>query len=623
MRKTGCGWRMAALCLLIGLAVCACTAGHKNADMDVPKRQFPAADNQGNRKFTGLYPASVNSIGGNKWGYIDKTGKFIIQPKFSLAEDFQDNGLAVVTEGDLTGSNLSGVINDKGEFVIEPQYDHIDKFSEGAAVAVGKKGFTVVNEKGEKLFESGDYVGGFHDGLAVFSKNVESGGWLCGYIDNAGKVAIEPKFEIAGDFHNGKAVVKLDTGGCAVIGKNGEIITTFNYGYVGDIGDGMLVFKEKDSDLFGYMDEQGKVMISPRFSGAEPFKDGVAIVNVSGNYEENLYGLINKKGEYVIKPEYNDMRMLGEGMVAVGIPLDRDNLSKGNKYAVANREGKLLTDFIYYGVSDFEGEYASAYDNTSTFFIDKSGKKVEDLPVFKGSGTLQFDGELIKADVDNRISYLDKNGNVIWQSKADVVLNGQYTIEEMKYRPNRNYLAYYPRISGIADETARQEINEKLEKMAIPEKVDGDAELDYSYQGDYGIEMFKKNLLVIKFTGYTYPFGTAHGMPNKSYAHLDLKSGKLYQLKDLFKANGNYVEKLSRLVGNQIKTQGEEPEIWADSYKGIRPDQPFIITDRALKLYFLPYEIAPYAVGFPEFTIPYEKVKDIINAEGSFWKAFN
>lgn len=607
------------ICLLVfifagGLKIFSGSSNNNDGGSDQDTKDMPNPE----RDSVGLYPASVNAVGGAKWGYIDKASKFVIKPVYNMAGDFQDNGLAVVER-----NNLSGLINAGGKFVVDPKYDSIDEFSEGLAVAVDSKGFNVLDEKGNVIFKNKDYIGKFHDGMAVIAKTPDSGKWLYGYIDKSGRVIVEPKYESAGDFNNDKAVVKLEGNGYAVIAKNGSIIKHFDYYYVGDISEGLLPFKEKEDSKYGFISDKGKVVIPPSFTAVDKFKDGVAPVDVSEDYTKFSYGLIDRKGNFVIKPEYNDIKVLGDGMAAVGKPLDKDYPFKGSKYAIATREGKILTDYIYYGVSDYDGGLASAYDKNATFFIDKTGKRVSTLPVVSGSGELTFDGGLIKANVDSRISYLERNGKVIWAQRNDTALNSQYAVKEMKYRPNRNYVVYYPQITGMEDKDAQQAVNERLKKMSITEKVDPNAELDYSYQGDFSVGFFKKNLVVIKLTGYNYPFGAAHGMPSMIYAHVDLKSGKFYELKDLFKKNSNYVEKLSNIIKQQIEQQGADSPVWADSYKGIKADQPFFISKDALNIYFNPYEIAPYAAGFPTFTIPFKQISDIINTEGAFWLSFN
>jgi len=95
-----------------------------------------------------LYPVMVNG----KWGYIDKTGKIVIDPQFDGAYNFSE-GLAAVKVGDKWG-----YIDKTGKIVIDPQFYWADSFSEGLAlVRVGE---------------------------------IKPGKW--GYIDNTGRYVWEP-----------------------------------------------------------------------------------------------------------------------------------------------------------------------------------------------------------------------------------------------------------------------------------------------------------------------------------------------------------------------------------------------------------------------------------------------
>jgi hypothetical protein len=55
----------------------------------------------------------------------------------------------------------------------------------------------------------------------------------------------------------------------------------------------------------------------------------------------------------------------------------------------------------------------------------------------------------------------------------------------------------------------------------------------------------------------------------------------------------------------------------------IKADQPFFISDGELNIYFEPYEIAPYAAGFPTFAIPFHDISSIIDHDGDFWRSFH
>ena len=56
---------------------------------------------------------------GKEWGYIDKDGKFIINPQFLNAKDF-NSGLAAVLKG-----KEWGYVDKDGKWVVNPQYEKV------------------------------------------------------------------------------------------------------------------------------------------------------------------------------------------------------------------------------------------------------------------------------------------------------------------------------------------------------------------------------------------------------------------------------------------------------------------------------------------------------------------
>lgn len=62
-----------------------------------------------------------------KWGYIDKTGKFVIEPIFDIAFSFNE-GLAPVYL-----KQKNGYIDKSGTFVITTIFEDIWGFNEGLA----------------------------------------------------------------------------------------------------------------------------------------------------------------------------------------------------------------------------------------------------------------------------------------------------------------------------------------------------------------------------------------------------------------------------------------------------------------------------------------------------------
>ncbi|MDF2962076.1 MAG: repeat protein [Paenibacillus sp.] len=565
-----------------------------------------------------LFPASVKTTDGVKWGFIDSRGTMVIKPRYEYAFDFQENGLAVVQEN---GQN--GLIDSTGNYVVKPVYDWISPFSEGRASVIDSQGYKVMDETGRIVTHKAyGNISAYHNGRAVYSPPYLEGNTKYGYLDLQGNEIIPARYEQAGDFSGGKAVVKVKDNGYALIGLDGQSLATYPYEYVGQLGDGLLPFRKEPQGKYGYIDEKGNIAIQPAYTYAMPFQEGRAAVNTAEDYG-NRYGLIDKQANYIIKPAYNDIRMLGEQRLAVGKAVNPEQPYIGSLYAIADMNGQLLSDFRYHDVTDFKQGLASVYDDKQTYFIDRSGKAAKGYPKVNGSGTLVPADSIIQANVDLRQSYLDRNGRILWQQNTIIPLNPPYKVREEKYKPNKDYLVYYPQVEGMADKAAQQKANIVLKEKSQVKTVPANVQLDYSYDGDFNIEFFKQDLLVLKLTGYHYPFGAAHGMPSEVYAHVNLVNGRIYELKDLFKPGSDYVKVLSDIVGKQIKEDPQYSYVFPESYTGIKPDQPFYVSGNALHLYFNPYDIGPYVAGFPTFTIPFAEIRSIIAEQGEFWKSFH
>lgn len=565
-----------------------------------------------------LYPAPIRSLHGTKYGYINNIGRLVIRPQFDFARSYQDNGLAIVEI-----DNHQGAIDSTGRFVVRPRYENVTDFSEGRAIAINRGNFVMIDDTGRELTTKPySFISNFSNGRAYFSGADSQGQYLYGYLDREGKEVVPLKYIEASDFKGGIALVKVKENEYALIGLDGKVIYTYSYPFVGSLGEGLLSFKQTENGKLGYIDINGTIVINPQFTGAQAFNGGRAIVNIGEDFTD-LYGLIDKSGNYIIKPEYNSISFLGEERLSIGRYLDKERPYIGQKYAIADTNGTFLTDYIYSSVENYNMGVASATNDRYTFFIDKSGKIVKDLPILSGSGTLTIDGNLIRALVDMRTSYFNKKSQLVWQQNKVIPLNYDVRVKEEKFKPDKDYLVYYPKIQGMSNIETFKNVNKRLERLSNVNEFKLSFESETSYTGDFDIEFFKKNLLVIELNSYTFPLGAAHGMPSKIYPHIDIRTGAFYELKDLFRPDSDYVKVLSDIIDQQIKTNPEYEYVFPDSYKGIKEDQPFYVDENTLYIYFFPYDIAPYAAGFPTFKIPFKDIMNIINTQGEFWKAFN
>ncbi|NDJ21645.1 WG repeat-containing protein [Nostoc sp. B(2019)] len=224
----------------------------------------------------GLAPVQV----GNKWGYIDKRGRMVIPPKFACADDFSE-GLAAV-------GNQGMYINQKGQAVFTHQFGcNSSKFFQGLAL-IGRD--TIINKKGKVVYHLSENFGsesplsGFSENLLVVNK---SNNFDFGFLDREGKIVIKPQFHLAYPFSEGLALVRnKPTGsrsGFGFINKTGKFVIPPNLIIPASFSQGLAPFCMGESAC-GYIDKSGKVVIQTQFADVSSFSENIAPVKVGNKW---------------------------------------------------------------------------------------------------------------------------------------------------------------------------------------------------------------------------------------------------------------------------------------------------------------------------------------------------
>lgn len=185
-----------------------------------------------------------------------------------------------------------------------------------------------------------DYIGDFSEGLALVAKS----GLGYGFVNKDMQFVVPMIYEQAGDFTNGKAKLMRD-GKWLFVDKNGKEInitsseTGSKYQEIGEYYEGMckvstlkldfmdLAYHSDYAEIagtWGFVNEEGKEIISPQFIYANDFFNGIAIVckgkwtidkkwdneHNRGRYwtEEELWGAIDKAGNTVIPFKFDEIK---------------------------------------------------------------------------------------------------------------------------------------------------------------------------------------------------------------------------------------------------------------------------------------------------------------------------
>ncbi|WP_233192951.1 DUF3298 and DUF4163 domain-containing protein [Sporosarcina sp. P29] len=169
---------------------------------------------------------------------------------------------------------------------------------------------------------------------------------------------------------------------------------------------------------------------------------------------------------------------------------------------------------------------------------------------------------------------------------------------------------YYPIITQLDDPKVQEKLNQLLFKEMNKMLEDNNyhdpslVELVTTYEiKNNQRDLFSINLIVYSFTG------GAHGMTYVNSLTFDTKTGRQYNLQDMFKPGSPYVQRISEYIRRHIQ-QWKTPVL--EPFTKIKPDQDFYLADTSLVVYFQLYEISPYVAGFPYFPIPLLDLQDII-----------
>lgn len=183
-------------------------------------------------------------------------------------------------------------------------------------------------------------------------------------------------------------------------------------------------------------------------------------------------------------------------------------------------------------------------------------------------------------------------------------------------KPNLD--VYYPMVIKLLNPTVQQKINTAIiatvNKMIASQGYPKNPKTQIS--ASYEIKTNERGLLCFTLINDAYS-GGVHGFTIIDTLNFDVNTGDLYNLKDLFKSNSNYIKVLSDIVSKQIKDRN----IYTlEEFKGIKSNQEFYIADKALVLVFQLYELTSYAFGFPHFPISVYEIENIINEHGPLEK---
>jgi hypothetical protein len=359
----------------------------------------------------GLAPVKSNGL----WGYIDTTGKTVIDFQYYYAYTFSEGRAVVVTKEEAVSPEDNsiyynycyGFVDHTGKYTpfVMPGYDENWNFdfnsTETTQACSGIDFYEYEESEKPDYFKNirACFVNGY---IILPCVNPVAFPEINVIFNARGKAAAEYYNKFAKESGNGSTFAQYEP--YSFVGENGYVpySTVDGTTYVNlksSTSDDDIVVKIPDPDTqcaaglpfnqgmagifiwtwddastyFGIVDQSGNWIIKPQYSNywagifnGELFAPGVGIASVKN--QQGLYGGINKAGGTVIPFEYEHLDKFNEGLAA---------FCKNGKYGYMDTTGKVVINAQYDDATGFNGGFAVVLKNGSASLIDTKGNLIE------------------------------------------------------------------------------------------------------------------------------------------------------------------------------------------------------------------------------------------------------
>jgi WG containing repeat len=203
------------------------------------------------------------------------------------------------------------------------------------------------------------------------------------------------------------------------------------------------LFPVVDHGKWGYIDKDGKIVISPQYTDAGPFKEGFARIEpwavIGGHGAVRIY-FINKSGGIMnISRIYSQAQDFSEGLALVGVAGERGMgyidttgqmvipqndsyqvarpfreglaaIKQGGKWGYLDKTGKMAIEPQFAEALRFSEGLAAVKNGDKWGYIDKSGKMAI---AAQFETAYQHEGGLAAVKQDGKWGFIDATGNMV------------------------------------------------------------------------------------------------------------------------------------------------------------------------------------------------------------------
>jgi len=252
----------------------------------------------------------------------------------------------------------------------------------------------------------------FREGLALVKTSGENQKY--GYISEDGKFVIPANYKKATVFSNGLAWVVSDNGAPTAINEKGEIKFTLTDAQkvnlfqedlaaysVSDTSTSKSAISSQSDGLLDGLDEELTATLAAEL---EDTQNGIN--NIIGGKEK--WGFVDKEGKVKINPQFKSVGFFSNGICAIK--------NNEGKWGYIDKEGKIVINPQFDFAKEFINGVAIVEAGGKSGVINKEGKYIIN-PQFSN---ITIDGDLFLISQDGKKGWCDDKGKIIYEAPKKV-----------------------------------------------------------------------------------------------------------------------------------------------------------------------------------------------------------
>ena len=419
-----------------------------------PKYIFLGEFNEG---FAVVYKKDIG------YGFVNSKGEEVIPCQYKSALAFTD-GLAAVENED----GKWGYIDTSGTLKIPYKFHMPQQFYEGIAhVGLSADQFIYIDTNGKQLSSPDEGIGSsFSNGRGMIFRNNKFG-----FIDRTGNTVIPIIYDNGTHFFDNNQAAVAKNGRWGSIDNTGNVIIPFKYEFINGwydtdgknnysiIYDGKFIGRNYDNELKGYIRDDGKLIIAPKYHRLQFDKKSNSVFAEDFN---GKIGIFDLDGNLICPFEYDSFKPYGYGLYC---------LKKDGYYGFVDSSGKTIIPFEYEESDGFIYDVELTYIKKGEYWniIDRFGKELvtwctESEIEAKANNYVE---NMVNTAVDLNIPLSRQNNDNIF---ALIFGNEEYMeqeIPDVSYakRDAEIFTKYMAQTIGIPDKNIHYRANATLSQM--------------------------------------------------------------------------------------------------------------------------------------------------------------